>query len=534
MDKTLPSPTAEQIAILDAVRTGEDTAAEALAGTGKTTTFRLMAADDLSKTVAYLCYNRSIAKEASAVFPSNTQCKTTHSLAFGTHGKMYGRRLNGPRQTSHDVARALALTDIVTPSLQGQTRLSAPFLGSLVIEALRKFASSADAEPMAHHVRTVQGLDPLNELGEPTRGPNSKHLANELVPSLRRAWSDIRSPGGRLPFEHDYYLKMYQLDEPRIFADRVALDEAQDTSACVLSIVRQQSKHAQLLYVGDQYQMIYAWRGALNAMREADVVHRRWLTTSFRFGADIAATANRLLRSLGSEALLVGAGKPGIVAAINEPRAVLTRTNAGALRAYMRLLNEGKSVAIVADVKRELIPFFEAADKLQAGERVSHRDLAAFSTWGEVVAYVETDELGSDLGLLVSLVDEFGARNLVDLLRRAGDEDFCDVTISTAHKSKGRQWSTVQLGDDFPDPDAPTKGGGRRGLSPEEKRLLYVACTRAQVGLDVTRVRALASGSLSSVVATGQGGWSDVAFVPESSFGRIAKARHDAQDGGAL
>ncbi|WP_308432189.1 ATP-binding domain-containing protein [Streptomyces cinnamoneus] len=67
---------------------------------------------------------------------------------------------------------------------------------------------------------------------------------------------------------------------------------------------------------------------------------------------------------------------------------------------------------------------------------------------------------------------------------RLGAENACDVTVSTVHKAKGREWPSVRIGEDFaePEPDAL----GRPGPIPVgEARLAYVAITRARHHLDV-------------------------------------------------
>jgi hypothetical protein len=52
------------------------------------------------------------------------------------------------------------------------------------------------------------------------------------------------------------------------------------------------------------------------------------------------------------------------------------------------------------------------------------------------------------------------------------------VILTTAHKSKGREWDNVILADDYP---SPYDSKGRYiGLHEQERNLLYVACTRAK------------------------------------------------------
>lgn len=94
---------------------------------------------------------------------------------------------------------------------------------------------------------------------------------------------------------HDIYLKLWALSEPNIpKADYVLFDEAQDADPLMLGILLKQ-RSTQVIYVGDAHQQIYAWRGAVNAMRQLPLPESR-LTTSFRFGEEIALHAQRPVR----------------------------------------------------------------------------------------------------------------------------------------------------------------------------------------------------------------------------------------------
>ena len=69
-------------------------------------------------------------------------------------------------------------------------------------------------------------------------------------------------------------------------------DEAQDADPIMLNVLNNQS--AQVIYVGDRHQQIYAFRGAVNAMQSLEIPETR-LSQSFRFGQDIADLANTIL-----------------------------------------------------------------------------------------------------------------------------------------------------------------------------------------------------------------------------------------------
>ena len=135
----------------------------------------------------------------------------------------------------------------------------------------------------------------------------------------------------------------------------------------------------------------------------------------------------------------------------------------------------------------EIMAFARAARDLMEGKRTDHAELACFYNWAEVQEYVDEDEQGSELRLLVKLVDDFAVEVLLDELAKlpktAAD---ADLVVSTAHKSKGREWDTVQLASDFPEDAAK--------IGTDELRLLYVACTRARIELDITAVTVLTQG----------------------------------------
>ncbi|HEX7277870.1 MAG TPA: ATP-binding domain-containing protein, partial [Acidimicrobiales bacterium] len=167
------------------------------------------------------------------------------------------------------------------------------------------------------------------------------------------------------------------------------------------------------------------------------------------------------------------------------PHAVLCRTNAAAVRRVIEAQASGRRPFLVGNGS-EVLSFARAAAELQTRGHTSHPELACFTGWPGVQAYVENDPSGSELRLLVRLVDEFGTDTITDALGRLPREADADVVVSTAHKSKGREWSTVALADDFPAP----KPGSLP--DPAELRLLYVAVTRARHTLDITACPALA------------------------------------------
>ncbi|MCX4470488.1 UvrD-helicase domain-containing protein [Micromonospora sp. NBC_01655] len=462
------TPTEEQAAIIEAARTGDDLTIEAGAGTGKTSTLKLLARDRAGLRGAYLAYNKSIATDAARDFPASVTCKTAHSFAFGAVGRQYAHRLNGPRVPARQTAIILGLNN---PVKLGEQMIAPQQLARLVTETIQRYCYSDDREVQRMHVPLVNGLDK----------PGQAELAKYLVPIAQKAWdTDLTQLDGSLRFTHDCYLKMWILTDPVIHADYVLLDEAQDSNPAVAGLVSRQP--AQRILVGDQAQAIYGWRGATDAMANFDG-RRFQLSQSFRFGQAVADEANKWLSLLPSTDLrLTGYDRiPSRVGPVATPDAVLCRSNGGAIHRVMDALDDGRRPALVGggtDIRR----MAEAAQRLQAGIPTDHPELFAFQTWAEVQEYVEMDSAGSDLRVFVRLIDKHGAREVMRVCDALVGEDRADVIVSTAHRAKGREWGSVLIADDFPEPKQREDGSWR--IAADEVMLAYVAVTRAQRVLD--------------------------------------------------
>lgn len=462
--------TAEQEAAREAFAAGQDLALVAGAGTGKTSTLVMMGSGTRRRGL-YVAFNKPIAEEAKGRFGPNVECRTSHSLAHRAVGRQFQDRLDASRHMP--LKRTAQLLGLDRDLAVGKRRLRATTLARLVMEMVRRFCYSTDEQVAARHLGPVNGLD----------DQGAQYLAEVLLKRARWAWEDICSPAGKLPFQHDHYLKMWALTRPRLRADFVLLDEAQDTNPVLEEIFLAQD--AQRVCVGDPAQQIYEWRHAKDIM-SGFPGQRLELTQSFRFGPAIAEVANRWLRAAASTMQLTGhAGGASALGQVEVPDAVLCRGNADALTEVLRFLEEGVPVALAGGGK-PLLKIAEAAIDLQAGRRTSHHELFLFSSWGEVQEYAEQDSAAAELKAIVELVDTYGPQQIIAAVQRMVDEDRARVVVSTVHKAKGREWRRVRIGDGFTPPaDEPRA----RGVHPAEARLIYVAVTRAREVLDTAGIQ---------------------------------------------
>nr|WP_261717026.1 UvrD-helicase domain-containing protein [Streptomyces sp. ASQP_92] len=475
-----PKPTWEQDLAVEAMAAGEHFVLQAGAGTGKTTTLAMLAcAGTARRRGMFLAFNRSVVDDAVRKFPSHVECMTGHSLAMRSVGHRYRERRGQPREPSWKVGERLGINPRTRLRL-GERTITHKTLSYLALDTLARFCHSAEEEIIAKHVPRLRGLDDAYRAD----------LARMVLPYARKAWEDVQDPKGRaVRFDPNHGLKIWALGDPRIRADYLLLDEAQDTNPVMEKVFNAQRDHAQLVMVGDSAQAIYGWRGARDVMTGFNG-RQLTLSQSFRFGPALAAEANRWLAIVESPLRLTGT--PTIDTRIGplerEAQAVLCRTNGGAIAEIFRLLDQELRVALVGG-KGALCDLAKAAGDLKAGRRASHPDLVLFESWDELVEYATDDPDGQDLLALVDIVEKHGVDKVLDAMRRLDAESDADVVISTAHKAKGREWDTVRIAGDFREPvkrerdldDNPLPGP----IDLEDARLAYVAVTRARRHLDL-------------------------------------------------
>jgi superfamily I DNA/RNA helicase len=321
-------PVVEQQRAVELFLSGGNLRIDAYAGTGKTTTLRLLAAQKRSRAL-YLAFNRAIAAEAQQRFPEHVKCATTHSVAF----RGVRRQLGYPEWklldslTPNLILEAFRLPAMI--SFHSGVVLEQRSYAAILRDSLGRFLQSSDESPSAVHVPRYGVLETL--------GPEQfASFAMQVTEHLEYLWTAMLDRERGLPLGHDGYLKLWALSQPRIQADYVMVDEAQDLNPVLLDVLNRSA--CQIVYVGDPYQQIYEWRGAVNAMEQARTSHRCLLSQSFRFGPEIAAAATIVLRTPGAKEPL--RGSPVIRSHIGRvrPDAILARNNAGVIANVLRCL----------------------------------------------------------------------------------------------------------------------------------------------------------------------------------------------------
>ena len=474
------TPTEEQIDVINTALLGGDLRIQAFAGAAKTSTL-IMVANELVKPSLYLAYNKAMADEAKERFPDHVEVRTTHSLAYAHIGKDYKHKLSRPSgkyiniaSTGGEIARFFKIKDI---ELSETTKLSGAAIGLAIKQTVNSFEYSAEQDLQDKHIPKAL----VNDFKK-RKGFVESTFRKIVLKHAKLLWKERIDLSSVVLCTHDTYMKLFQLSKPVLSGYEVIyLDEAQDSNACLLDIFERQS--AQKIAVGDSFQSIYQWRGSINAMEKLDY-EQKTLTKSFRFGQAVADVATRILRDQHTgqcDHQVKGFEILDTIATDEydtegKPYTILFRTNAALLAEAVSLLEEGYKLNIEADMTDFVKSLQSAVALFKCNQKdVKHEDIVPFNTWEEL----KTEGKGNgELTRLAKIVEEGEALRYISILEQHYNTTTPDITLTSAHKSKGREWDIVVLADDFP--SCYDSSGKFVGMDEQERNLLYVAATRAK------------------------------------------------------
>jgi superfamily I DNA/RNA helicase len=280
---------------------------------------------------------------------------------------------------------------------------------------------------------------------------------------------------------------MYQLSNPDLSGvyDFILFDECQDANPVLLDILLKQG--CQKIYVGDEHQQIYSWRGSINSFAKlgGEVCY---LSRSFRFGNEISGLANIIISAKNEVQVLSGtASVESDIAenSITAPFTVLCRTNA---RIIEKILAFQKQKLHVVGGVSEILNLAKSGYALFSSNvnRVEHVKLKHFKSWSAMLQFNHKYQ-DPDITFLAKLIKEHGSsfKNIIKQLEDACyvEESMAEVTLSTIHKSKGREWDNVVLEDDFIIFTNEVPLEEILVYDVEELNLIYVGVTRTKVNL---------------------------------------------------
>lgn len=341
---------------------------------------------------------------------------------------------------------------------------------------------------------------------------------------ILRGYESEKQKRGVVDLDDLIHLVVQEMRTDRGFAEQIRwrfrhihVDEAQDMNPLQYQFVRSLTDgRDDLFVVGDPCQAIYGWNGAdpslFDALSTAGV-HVVSLPNNYRCSPAIVAAARHVLMTNGMDADTVATAPEGppvqahqantadeeaslIVELLRTPppagmdprAAVLVRTNAQVEPIRKALIDAGMKVrtsalggAVVNEAMRAVQSLKSFEELLEWAEDL--RTVPATTPLAELVSEYVVQSLSSDLNgvgfqawiYATGALRESFAGNTSD-----------EIEVMTFHAAKGRQWRRVVV------------AGFEKGYSPhasaitseqiaEEARLIYVALTRAEHELHITR-----------------------------------------------
>jgi len=455
----------------------------ARAGTGKTTTLRMVAEKNPKMRGLYIVFNKRAQLRAREAFPRNFEVRTMHSLAYGASRPGEDWKVHGGSGSFSQATLLPSYADL--PEQQHS-------LGSLSYGFLTYFLNTSyrRLERAAQHFSeaTLSGEQQL------LFQRHSGRIIAECR-TLMSAWYR-----GHHACPHDFYLKLAhhsgRLHRKLLNYDLILVDEGQDLSEIMLDLLFGSPKR--IFLVGDTHQGIYGFRHAVDAMRKLPADNELELSLSFRFGQELAKLASLYIR----EAKGVGSfnieGSPQRntrvkvyrrLRARQIPRggAVLARTNLSLFETALRLYENRRPLRFERDMG-PLLQRVRDTISLHQGRKEGIQDpfIAAFRSLAHMENYAEQmrDHYLRSLVGIVKRHEPGLSRVLSGMWEHSWKSSELPpakvVTLSTVHSAKGEQYGTVILHEDIPQHLEQTgHGGNQEENRDEEVNLGYVAITRA-------------------------------------------------------
>lgn len=464
----------------------------AVAGSGKTTTvIEYAKTRPANSRILYLAFNKSVKLEAIKKFQqqglTNVTVETAHSLAYKYIVFQSNYKIRAQGYKTNEIAELL--------NLQGNEEKHTEYIIANHINKFITYFCNSDQ-------LKVQDLNYLDTISDPNARIFVTTFYKYILSQTRLLLSKMDK--GEIEITHDFYLKKFQISNPKLPFDYILFDEGQDASPAMLDVFFKQN--ATKVIVGDTHQQIYGWRFAVNSLEKADF-ETHHLSTSFRFSQDIADLAMSVLKfkkhiNNPQSIWIDGKGESSEI----KTKAILARTNLGLLLKAIEYVTEKKNVKHIyfegninsytyADEGASLYDVLNL--KNENRHLIKDKLIKAMKNLKELEDYIgKTEDL--QLGMMVEIVKEYGNKipKIIKTIKDKhvdGDEkEKAEMIFSTVHRCKGMEYDSVRLVEDFVSEETLEKL--KKDKKPEEINftklneeinLLYVAVTRAKSKLHI-------------------------------------------------
>lgn len=501
----VPSP--QQQAVLDWVVNGQGSAnVVARAGCGKTSTL-LMAAEKAAGDVAMLAYNKSIAEEIKAKLAKQPSCHRVQAMTVHSAGFSAWRKV-APGVKVDDRKVAGIISNVFSTEKGDEWDLNLGVLCKMV--SLAKQSAFGFLVPYTE-LEAWFALAEHHDLEDDING--TINLGEVVQMAVRVFKQSLAMDNKVIDFDDMILAPLVHNTRVRTY-DWVFMDEAQDTNASrrALALKMLKPETGRFIAVGDDRQAIYGFTGAdSDAM---DLIKQELhsvvlpLTVTYRCPKKVVEMANFIVEDLTAHESapegetrtlpLVKDGVPWFMAEKPVATSVILCRNTKPLveQAYSMIRygmgcriegrDIGEGLVKLVTRRKKISSLHDLSDYLEEYKATETQKWIAKGK--ETKAQQVTDQCDTAKVLVDKLIED-GKREVADLVTfirslfgdsRTGETPRV-VTLSTIHKSKGREWPTVYLLDRAG--TLPSKWARKEWQLNQEANLEYVAITRAKNSL---------------------------------------------------
>ena len=459
--------TEEQKAILEAVERYNRIKILALAGTGKTTTLKMIAEKYKDKRILFLAFNASVRAECKTKFPRNVDVHTVHSYAYAYYRNMYNvTQVNNVSISVNllehhlhvfNEAKSSFIKNIVR-AIRNKSYLDYDAKRDLyqfihIIRTMYEEYLYSNENSIANFVSTHRALEDAIDIASNSFGSVQPEDISELIEFIFNA-----QVINRIPTSHDVYVKWFANSLPDIYRDAydiVLLDEAQDSNMVTEQIIERLPIRRRTM-VGDSHQKIYGFRKAIAVIDlwQADVTLT--LTTTFRCPEHVCEYANRILEWKNSNIFLKSfkdKQKEPI-----ETVAYISRTNSALIDIMLNLNKANQDYKTIRPIE-ELFSIPRAVDAYFQGHKEPARKLLPYVFKEDFIdiEHLEkraNEENNSELILAIRILKKLKSMGMdIESAFKVCKEKLninSKRILATAHSSKGLEWDSVIIHNDFP------------------------------------------------------------------------------------
>lgn len=467
------TPTPEQQAIIEAARnTSENLLINALAGAAKTSTLVMIAHSLPMSPILSLAFNKRIATEMSERLPGHVMCKTLNAIGHGVWAQASSKRLTLNTKKSYEILKGLV--DGLKRTEKGEAYET--FSDTLKLIGRAKLAGYIpDKSPVG---KRLIGCDEFwADLDEDIEEANRDLVDRALIESITQAYKGI------IDFDDQIYMStLFGGTFPKF--PLVLVDEAQDLSS-INHAMLEKLVVQRVIAVGDPYQSIYAFRGAMSTsmatLRERFSMKEMNLSISFRCPRAIVERARSRAPHMQwpdwAEEGQVNAPTEWTSTIIPDGGAVICRNNAPLFKLAFALIRAGRGVTVVgSDIGPALV---KALKKLGPEDMTYEQACKAIDTWEterlrKAKGKAATKDKAECLRVFLSVGGSLaGATAYAESIFKSTGP----IQLLSGHKSKGLEYNHVFHLDPsrIPSPYATNDDEIE-----QEKNIAYVILTRAK------------------------------------------------------